>query len=128
MNPEHADEVIQAVGGGKIKFFETDVTGTESIAAAIKGTLEWVKETGKEVGGVITAAGVGNPGKVGDISRFRVLLFLIEFLIWKISGYISFFHRRSHSIMTLVGNACDTPSGVASGTQYCFSVFFLLIL
>lgn len=70
MDPEHAAEVIQAIGGGKTKFFATDVTDTENIAAAIKGTLEWVKETGREVGGVITAAGVGNPGKVGGISLF----------------------------------------------------------
>ena len=37
---------------------------TDSIAAAVKGTFAWVKETGKEVGGVIAAAGVSTPAKV----------------------------------------------------------------
>lgn len=57
MNEELAQELVKEIGGGKAKFFETNVLETESIAAAVKGTLEWVKETGKEVGGVIAAAG-----------------------------------------------------------------------
>jgi hypothetical protein len=41
-----------------------DVTDTESIAAAVAGTAEWVSQTGKPLGGIIPAAGVGNPGLV----------------------------------------------------------------
>lgn len=64
VNEELAQELVKIVGGGKTKFFETDVTETESIATAIKGTVAWVKETGAEIGGVVAAAGVGNPAKV----------------------------------------------------------------
>ena len=64
MNEELASELVKEIGGGKTKFFETNVLETESIAAAVKGTLEWVKETGKEIGGVIAAAGVSTPAKV----------------------------------------------------------------
>jgi 3-hydroxyacyl-CoA dehydrogenase/3-hydroxy-2-methylbutyryl-CoA dehydrogenase len=64
MNEELAQELVNEIGGGKAKFFETNVLETESIAAAVRGTLEWVKETGKEVGGVIAAAGVSTPAKV----------------------------------------------------------------
>jgi hypothetical protein len=64
MNEELAEELVKEVGGGKTKFFETNVLETESIASAVKGALEWVKETGKEVGGVIAAAGVSTPAKV----------------------------------------------------------------
>jgi 3-hydroxyacyl-CoA dehydrogenase/3-hydroxy-2-methylbutyryl-CoA dehydrogenase len=64
MNEETADEVVQAVGGGKTKFFQCDVLETESIASAVKGSLEWAKQTGKEIGGVIAAAGVSTPAKV----------------------------------------------------------------
>lgn len=64
MNAELAQDLVKTVGGGKAKFFEVDVLETESIAAAVKGALAWSKETGKEIGGVIAAAGVANPSKV----------------------------------------------------------------
>ena len=64
MNEELALELVKEIGGDRTKFFETNVLETESIAAVVKGALEWVKETGKEVGGVIAAAGVSTPAKV----------------------------------------------------------------
>jgi 3-hydroxyacyl-CoA dehydrogenase / 3-hydroxy-2-methylbutyryl-CoA dehydrogenase len=66
MNEELANEVVKE-WPGKIKFFEVNVLETKSIAAAVKGALEWVEETGKEVGGVIAAAGVSTPAKVSCI-------------------------------------------------------------
>jgi 3-hydroxyacyl-CoA dehydrogenase / 3-hydroxy-2-methylbutyryl-CoA dehydrogenase len=68
MNEELGEELVKEIGGGKTKFFETNVLETDSIAAAVKGALEWVKETGKEVGGVIAAAGVSTPAKVCPFS------------------------------------------------------------
>lgn len=68
MNEELAQELVKEIGGGKAKFFETNVLETESIEAAVKGTLAWVKDTGKEVGGVIAAAGVSTPAKVCSFS------------------------------------------------------------
>lgn len=64
MNEELAEELVKEIGGGKTKFYECNVLETESIEAAVKGALEWVKETGKKVGGVIAAAGVSTPAKV----------------------------------------------------------------
>ena len=46
-NEEAGAELIQELGNS-VKFFQTDVTDSDSIAAAVKGTLEWVKETGSE--------------------------------------------------------------------------------
>ncbi|QSZ37601.1 hypothetical protein DSL72_008700 [Monilinia vaccinii-corymbosi] len=66
MNEELAGELVEEVGGGKVRFFEANVLESDSIANAVKGALEWVKETGKEVGGVIAAAGVSNPAKIID--------------------------------------------------------------
>ncbi|CAG8955723.1 hypothetical protein HYFRA_00010989 [Hymenoscyphus fraxineus] len=66
LSAEYAEEVNQAVGGGKTKFFKTDVTDTESIAAAVQGTVEWIKQTGKEIGGVITAAGTATFAPIID--------------------------------------------------------------
>lgn len=70
MNEELAQEVVKKIGGGKTKFFEANVLETDSVAAAVKGALEWVKETGKEVGGVIAAAGVATPAKVRFSSTY----------------------------------------------------------
>lgn len=64
MNAELAEELVKEIGGGKAKFFEVNVLKTESIAAAVKGALAWSKATGKEIGGVIAAAGVSTPAKV----------------------------------------------------------------
>jgi 3-hydroxyacyl-CoA dehydrogenase/3-hydroxy-2-methylbutyryl-CoA dehydrogenase len=44
MNEETAGEVVQIVGSKKARFFECNVLETESIAAAVKGSLAWVKE------------------------------------------------------------------------------------
>jgi 3-hydroxyacyl-CoA dehydrogenase/3-hydroxy-2-methylbutyryl-CoA dehydrogenase len=66
MNEELAKEVVKE-WPVNTKFFEANVLETKSIAAAVKGALEWVKETGKEVGGVIAAAGVSAPAKVSFV-------------------------------------------------------------
>jgi 3-hydroxyacyl-CoA dehydrogenase/3-hydroxy-2-methylbutyryl-CoA dehydrogenase len=46
------------------KFFQTNVLETSSIAAAVQGSLQWIKQTGYELGGVVAAAGVSTPAKV----------------------------------------------------------------
>ena len=64
LNVDSGNEAVKALGSDTAAFFETDVTDSESIAAAVKGVSEWVKKTGKPIGGIVSAAGVGNPGKV----------------------------------------------------------------
>lgn len=64
MNAELAEDLVAEIEEGKTKFFEANVLETESIATAVKGALAWSKETGKEIGGVIAAAGVSSPAKV----------------------------------------------------------------
>jgi len=66
MNEELGEALIKELGEHKAKFFTTDVSNTESIAEAVKGTLSWVKQTEREIGGVIAAAGVANPAKIID--------------------------------------------------------------
>ncbi len=67
-------EVVKELGDDKTKFFQTNVLETASIAAAVQGALEWVKRTGKEIGGVIAAAGVSNPAKVSQHVRDMILI------------------------------------------------------
>ncbi|ROV95855.1 hypothetical protein VSDG_05206 [Cytospora chrysosperma] len=63
LNEDAGAELVKQLGGeSRARFFAVDVTDTESIAAAVAGTAEWVSQTGKPLGGIIPAAGVGNPG------------------------------------------------------------------
>jgi hypothetical protein len=73
MNEELASTVVQ-IWNGRAKFFKVNVLETESVTKAVKGVLAWVQETGKEVGGVIAAAGVSTPAKVIQISHFVWIL------------------------------------------------------
>lgn len=65
-NPEAGSAVVDSLPPNRARFFNTDVSDSESIAAAVEGTLSWVKETSKEIGGVIAAAGVSTPAKIID--------------------------------------------------------------
>lgn len=86
MNEESGQEVAKEVGSAA-RFFACNVLETDSIASAVKGAVDWIKETGKTLGGVIPAAGVSTPATVGFcrhfipnsiLLTFRVYRFLIE--------------------------------------------------
>ena len=66
MNTEAGEPVVRELPTHRSKFFQVDVSDTESIAQAVKGTISWVQETGKEIGGVIAAAGVSTPARIVD--------------------------------------------------------------
>ena len=60
-------EIMSELGQEKGRFFQVDVSKTESIASAVANVLVWTKYTGMEVGGVVAAAGVGYPAKVRSV-------------------------------------------------------------
>lgn len=64
LNEDLGRQAVKQLGSDKSIFFECDVSDSESIQAAVKKTAEWVQKTGKAIGGIVSAAGVGNPGKV----------------------------------------------------------------
>lgn len=66
MNEEGGKALVNELGPIRSKFFQVDVSDTESIAQAVKDTLAWVKETGKQIGGIVAAAGVSTPAKIID--------------------------------------------------------------
>ncbi|VUC22304.1 unnamed protein product [Clonostachys rosea] len=63
MNEEEGVEFAKEIGDSA-KFFVCNVLETESITAAVQGTVSWIKETGKALGGVIPAAGVSTPSTI----------------------------------------------------------------
>ena len=66
MNEDLGQALVQELGSDRSNFYMTDVSNTASIAEAVERTLSWVKQTGKEVGGLVAAAGVANPAKIID--------------------------------------------------------------
>ena len=62
-NEENGEEFAKTLGSSG-KFFVCDVLSSESIAKAVQGTAEWAKQSGKPIGGAITAAGVALPSQV----------------------------------------------------------------
>ena len=63
MNRELGEAVVKDLAPSAA-FFLCDVRDTESIASAVKGTVEWASQTGKPLGGVIPAAGIGGGATV----------------------------------------------------------------
>ncbi|KAL0940560.1 3-hydroxyacyl-CoA dehydrogenase type-2 [Colletotrichum truncatum] len=46
--------------GTSMKFLHCDINITQSVTNAIKAAVDWAKEAGKPIGGIITAAGIGH--------------------------------------------------------------------
>ncbi|KAK8013080.1 3-hydroxyacyl-CoA dehydrogenase type-2 [Apiospora marii] len=66
MNKDNGAAVVEKLGADRARFFQCNVTDTASVAAAVQGTVEWAKETGKPLGGVIPAAGISLPSTMLD--------------------------------------------------------------
>ena len=66
MNEELGGALAKDLGSAT-RFMPCDVSNTDSIANAVKAIATWAKETGKPLGGVIPAAGVGRPGLVSRL-------------------------------------------------------------
>ncbi|KAL6860004.1 hypothetical protein ACO1O0_004028 [Amphichorda felina] len=60
MNEEAGQEFGKEMGSSG-RFFVCNVLDTDSVAKAVKGAVDWVKQSGKPLGGVIPAAGVSTP-------------------------------------------------------------------
>lgn len=80
LNSDAGSKIVSELGS-RAKFFEVDVSDTEAISKAIEGTAAWVKETGKEIGGVVAGAGVGLPGLIIDKKNEPLPISSIDFVL-----------------------------------------------
>ena len=64
LNVDSGSKAVKELGSERSRFFEADVSDTESTANAVEGVSKWIQEMGKPIGAIISAAGVGKPGKV----------------------------------------------------------------
>lgn len=80
MNPGNGEKVIKQLGD-RAKFFEVDVTESESLETAVKGVMDWIKQTGKPMGGIMPLAGVGLPAKLLDKNLEPIPMSKLDFVI-----------------------------------------------
>lgn len=73
MNADQGEAFAKELGASA-RFWVCDVSDTDSVAAAVKGVVAWVHQTGAPLGGIVPAAGVGNPALVGVFSSAKIIL------------------------------------------------------
>jgi NAD(P)-dependent dehydrogenase (short-subunit alcohol dehydrogenase family) len=81
MNEELGNALVSELSPSSARFFVCDVSDTASIASVVESTAAWIKETGKPLGGIIPAAGVGHPGLIIDKDLRPVSLESIDFVL-----------------------------------------------
>ena len=73
LNEEQGQSLARELNGkdgrsDKAVFYSVDVSDEESLKAAARRAAEWIAQTRRPLGGVVAAAGVGNPGMVRPAS------------------------------------------------------------
>lgn len=112
LNADNGSKTVSELGS-RAKFFETDVSSTEAIAAAIAGTVEWVKETGKQIGGVIAGAGVGLPGLIVDKKNEPLSIESIDFVLnINLRGTLDLIRQAVPHMTTATPHGPDGERGV----------------
>lgn len=80
LNPDNGASIVSELGQRTV-FFETDVSDTASVEAAVKAAGEWIKDVGKPLAGIIPAAGVGTPGKLIDRHNNPISIESLDFVL-----------------------------------------------
>lgn len=80
LNAKSGSKVVSELGS-RTKFWEVDMTESEHLESAVQGIAEWTKQTGAPIGGVVPAAGVGNPAKLIDKNNEPVSMDKIDFVL-----------------------------------------------
>ncbi|EMD58274.1 hypothetical protein GGP41_008367 [Bipolaris sorokiniana] len=112
LNAENGSKVVSELGS-RAKFFETDVSDTQAIAAAVQGTVAWVKETGKHIGGVVAGAGVGMPGLIIDKKNEPLSLENIDFVLnINLRGTLDLIRQTLPQMTTAPSSGPDGARGV----------------
>ncbi|KAK2074054.1 hypothetical protein P8C59_008291 [Phyllachora maydis] len=79
-NEDQGNRLVQQLGSSA-RFWICDVTDTANVAQVVQAAVEWAKETGKPLGGVIPAAGVGNPALMLDSKGTPFSMASVDFVL-----------------------------------------------
>lgn len=108
LNSDSGAKIVSELGS-RSKFFETDVSDTEAISRAVKGTAAWAKESGKSIGGIVAGAGVGLPGLIIDKKNEPISIESIDFVLnINLRGTLDLIRQ---SVPHLTTNEPDGPDG-----------------
>ena len=80
LNADNGAKIVSGLGD-RTRFFEADMSKSDSVASVVSAIASWVSSTGKPVGGVIPAAGVGNPAKLVDRHGDPVDMSQLDFVL-----------------------------------------------
>jgi 3-hydroxyacyl-CoA dehydrogenase / 3-hydroxy-2-methylbutyryl-CoA dehydrogenase len=80
LNADNGSKLVSELGP-RTKFWEVDISDTDSVQSAVKGIGEWIQETGKAMAGIVPAAGVGLPGKLIDKHNEPIPLERLDFVL-----------------------------------------------
>jgi NAD(P)-dependent dehydrogenase (short-subunit alcohol dehydrogenase family) len=112
LNADNGSKIVSELGS-RAKFFETDVSSTDSIAAAIAGTVAWVQQTGAAIGGVVAGAGVGLPGLIIDKKNEPLSIESIDFVLnINLRGTLDLIRQALPYMTTVTPEGPDGERGV----------------
>ena len=112
MNERLGQEVVKSLGPST-EFVSVDVSSSDSVASAVKGSLTWIKETGKELGGVIAATGVSSPAKIIDKHGDPLSMDGFDFVMnVNVHGSIDLVRQCLPYLITVPSEAPDGERGV----------------
>lgn len=81
LNADNGAKIVSELGSDRTVFFETDVSETSSIEAAVQGAGKWISQTKAPLAGIIPAAGVGTPGKLIDRHNNPISIESLDFVL-----------------------------------------------
>lgn len=112
LNSDSGSQVVSELGS-RARFFETDVSSTCAIAAAISGTVSWIHETAAPIGGVIAGAGVGLPGLIIDKNNEPLSMESIDFVLdINLRGTLDLIRQALPHMTTTTPDSADGERGV----------------
>ncbi|KAF2140043.1 uncharacterized protein K452DRAFT_253801 [Aplosporella prunicola CBS 121167] len=98
---------------GRARFFETDVTDSESIAAAVEAVAAWARESDAPIGGVLAGAGVGNPGLIVNAKNEPIPMSAVDFVLAiNLRGTIDLIRQVVPHITQSPGSGPDNERGI----------------
>ncbi|KAK4541902.1 hypothetical protein LTR36_007266 [Oleoguttula mirabilis] len=113
LHAENGIAIVRELGPERTIFFETDVTSTPSLQAAVDSTAAWIAQTAKPLGAIIPAAGVGNPGKLIDRHNEPISMAQLDFVLnINLRGVLDLIRLCLPHMTTTIPTAPDNERGV----------------
>lgn len=112
LNADNGAKIVSELGP-RTNFFETDVSETSSVEAAVAAAGKWIKETNKPLAAIIPAAGVGTPGKLIDRHNNPIPIESLDFVLnINLRGTLDLIRLSLPLMSTNVPTESDNERGV----------------